>query len=53
MLLKLFHKIQREGKLPNLFYKASITLIGKLKKDITTIKEWKKEKKANFPHELK
>jgi hypothetical protein len=26
-LLKLFHKIEREGKLPNTFYEASITLI--------------------------
>jgi hypothetical protein len=28
-LLKLFHKIEREGKLPNKFYEASITLIPK------------------------
>jgi hypothetical protein len=28
-LLKLFHKIEREGKLPNIFYEASITLIPK------------------------
>jgi hypothetical protein len=28
-LLKLFHKIEREGKLPNTFYEASITLIQK------------------------
>jgi hypothetical protein len=26
-LLKLFHEIEREGKLPNTFYEASITLI--------------------------
>jgi hypothetical protein len=32
-LLKLFHEIEREGTLPNLFYKASITLIPKLDKD--------------------
>jgi hypothetical protein len=28
-LLKLFHKIEREGKLPNTFYEASITLTQK------------------------
>jgi hypothetical protein len=32
-LLKLFHEIEREGKLPNLFYEASITLIPKPDKD--------------------
>jgi hypothetical protein len=32
-LLKLFHEIEREGKLPNAFYKASITLIPKPGKD--------------------
>jgi hypothetical protein len=31
--LKLFHKIQREGTLLNLFYKANITLIPKPDKD--------------------
>jgi hypothetical protein len=32
-LLKLFHEIEREGKLPNSIYEASITLILKLDKD--------------------
>jgi hypothetical protein len=32
-LLKLFHEIEREGKLPNTFYEASITLILKPGKD--------------------
>jgi hypothetical protein len=30
VLLKLFHKIEREGKLLNLFHEASIILISKL-----------------------
>jgi hypothetical protein len=34
-LLKLFHKIERKGKLPNPFYEASITLIPKPGKDIS------------------
>ena len=33
--LKLFQKIEMEGKLPNSFYEASITLISKPDKDPT------------------
>ena len=39
-LLKLFQKIAKEGKLPNSFHEATITLIPKPHKDAT--------KKANY-----
>jgi hypothetical protein len=40
ILFKLFHKMETEGTLPNLFYEARITLIPKPHKDTT--------KKENF-----
>jgi hypothetical protein len=43
-LLKLFHKIEREGTLPNSFYEASITLIPKPDKNTS--------KKKNKPISL-
>ena len=39
ILLKLFQKVEEEEKLPNTFYKASITLISKPDKDITHTKK--------------
>ena len=38
-LLKLFQKIAEEGKLPNAFYEATITLIPKPDKDATQKKK--------------
>ena len=35
ILLKLFQKLAEEGKLPNSFYEATITIISKSDKDAT------------------
>jgi hypothetical protein len=41
ILLKLLHKIETEGTLPNSFYEATITLISKPHKDLTQIENFR------------
>jgi hypothetical protein len=47
-LLKLFHKIETGGTLPNSFYEVTITVICKPHKDPT-----KKELQTNVPYEYR
>ena len=49
ILLKLFQKIAKDGKLPNSFYEATITLIPKPDKDATQ----KRNLQANISDEQK
>ena len=45
ILLKFFQKISEEGKLPNSFYEATITIIPKPDKDTTKKKKKRRRKK--------
>jgi hypothetical protein len=46
--LKLFHKIEREGTVPNSFYEASITLIPKADKDTCKKENYRPISLMNF-----
>jgi len=46
-LLTLFQKIEKEGKLPNSFYEASIAMIPKPDKDTTTKQNYGPKSRMN------
>ena len=52
LLLKLFHKIQGEGRLPNSFYEASVILIPKRDKDTTKKENYRSISLMNIDAEI-
>jgi hypothetical protein len=52
ILLKLFHKIETEGTLPNSFYEAAITLIPKPHKDPTKTKNFRQISLMNIDAQI-